>query len=258
MKKVSFVIMIACFVALYACKNAGSVSNNNDMENNGEVGLAEASDHETAPDNHKAEQPVSEALVRIITDHGNMTVKLYNETPQHRDNFLKLAKEGFYDSLLFHRVIRNFMIQGGDPDSKNARQGQPLGQGGPGYTIPAEIVPGLIHKKGALAAARLGDAMNPTKASSGSQFYLVQGRAYSEQEINMFEQQGHRFTPEQRAAYTTVGGTPHLDNEYTVFGEVIEGLEVIDAIAAVQTAPGDRPVKDVRMKMEVIQTHLDK
>jgi cyclophilin family peptidyl-prolyl cis-trans isomerase len=249
MNKLLLLLMIVSFTGFYACKNANSVSNGNDIPTVEEASAMEDLKAEQA----EATSNNSGTLVTINTIYGVLTVKLYDETPLHRDNFIKLVKAGFYDSLLFHRVIPNFMIQGGDPDSKNARPGQPLGTGGPGYTIPAEIRPGLFHKKGALAAARLGDAMNPAKASSGSQFYLVQGKVYSEQEIAMFEQQGLRFTPEQRAAYTTIGGTPHLDNGYTVFGEVIRGLEVIDAIAAVQTAPGDRPVKDVRMTMQIVE-----
>ena len=165
--------------------------------------------------------------VLIETSYGNMTVELYNETPKHRDNFLKLVNEGFYDGLLFHRVINNFMIQGGDPKSKDARPGQMLGDGNLGYTVPAEFVPGLIHRKGALAAARQGDMVNPTKASSPDK--------------------------QQIETYTTVGGTPHLDYDYTVFGQVIDGLDVIDKIAAVKCGPGDRPLEDVKMKIKIIE-----
>lgn len=198
--------------------------------------------------------PEQEHLVLIGTPYGNIKVKLYNSTPLHRDNFLKLVQAGYYDSLLFHRVINAFMIQGGDPDSKTAKPGQMLGNGGPGYTIPAEIKPDLFHKKGALAAARLGDNINPKKESSGSQFYLVQGRVWSEAQLkSMGAQMGITFSPEQILAYTTIGGTPHLDGGYTVFGEVVEGLDVIDKIAAVKTGPNDRPVKDVKMWMKVIQ-----
>lgn len=192
-------------------------------------------------------------LVLISTDLGRIKVKLYDETPQHRDNFIKLIKEGFYKDLLFHRVIKNFMIQGGDPNSRGAAPGVPLGNGGPGYTIPAEIVSGKFHKKGALAAARLGDQMNPQRASSGSQFYLVQGSIIPENQIPYFENNLRiKFTPEQIQAYTTIGGTPHLDGQYTVFGEVIEGLDIIDKIAAVATAqPGDRPIQDVKMDISI-------
>jgi len=190
----------------------------------------------------KAETP-KEIQLEIHTNHGVMTVKLYNETPLHRDNFVKLASEGFYDGLLFHRVIQGFMIQAGDPNSKNAPAGAQLGMGGPGYTVPAEFNTNLIHKKGALAAARLGDAMNPEKASSGSQFYIVQGRPTSV---------GSNYSDEQREIYKTIGGTPFLDGQYTVFGEVVKGLEIIDKIASVQTQPGDRPVNDVMITKIVI------
>jgi len=191
--------------------------------------------------------------VKIMTDFGDITIKLFNETPLHRDNFLKLAGEGFYDDLLFHRVITGFMIQGGDPLSRNAPAGQPLGTGDPGYTLPAEIVPGIFHRKGALAAARMGDQMNPERRSSGSQFYIVQGRLWNDEELNMMEQRrGFPFTAEERAVYATEGGTPHLDHAYTVFGQVVEGLEVIDRIAAVQTGPGNRPLQDVSMRMVLL------
>lgn len=196
----------------------------------------------------------NDCLVEIETDYGTMLVRLSNATPQHRDNFVKLAEEGFYDGTLFHRVIKDFMIQGGDPNSRNAAPDARLGTGGPGYTIPAEFVDSLFHVKGAVAAARQGDAVNPEKRSSGSQFYIVQGRTYTEEELDMLESRmGRRFTREQRQAYTTIGGTPFLDGNYTVFGQVIKGLEVIDSIASVPTNPADRPLKDVKMKVRVIK-----
>ena len=202
----------------------------------------------------KEEKQENEALVLISTEYGDMKVKLYNETPKHRDNFLKLAEQGFYDGLLFHRVIQNFMIQGGDPDSRDAAPGQQLGQGGPGYTIPAEFDPMLIHKKGALSAARMGDQVNPQKASSGSQFYIVHGQVVTPQQLSQFQQQtGRQYTTEQVQTYTTVGGTPHLDMGYTVFGEVVEGLEVIDKIAAQQTNQANRPLQDIKMTVEVLE-----
>lgn len=244
--------------------------------------------------------------VLIETELGNIKIKLYNETPLHRDNFIKLVKDGYYDGLLFHRIIKDFMIQGGDPDSKKAPSEKMLGSGGPGYTVPAEIVyPALFHKKGALAAARQGDEVNPRKESSGSQFYIVTGNVYSEGKLKGMEQQltqmkeraifnrlaaEHRaeimqlrknrdqeslmslqdtlvgrtqeilmeegpvmFTPEQREAYTSVGGTPHLDGEYTVFGEVVGGLDVVDKIQAVTTGKADRPKKDIAMRMKIIE-----
>lgn len=196
--------------------------------------------------------------VEVRTTLGTMIVELYNETPQHRDNFLKLVKEHFYDSLVFHRVITGFMVQGGDPDSKHAAVGMPLGMGGPGYTVPAEILPGLYHTKGTLAAARQGDQVNPTKASSGSQFYIVQGRTYQPQEMDMIAKRNATMgTPvtyddAAKARYASVGGAPHLDGAYTVFGEVVEGLDVVDKIAGVQRDGRDRPAEDIRMWMKVL------
>jgi cyclophilin family peptidyl-prolyl cis-trans isomerase len=190
-------------------------------------------------------------IVSITTDYGTMKVKLYNETPKHRDNFLKLAKEGFYNGTLFHRVIKDFMIQGGDPKSKTAGPDEMLGGGDIGYTIPAEFNPALIHKKGALCAAR---TENPEKASSGCQFYIVQGKKMTDAELNQFDQQrAVKYTAEQRKTYAEVGGTPFLDMGYTVYGEVISGMDVIDKIAAAQTKPGDRPMKDVKMTVKVVQ-----
>jgi peptidyl-prolyl cis-trans isomerase B (cyclophilin B) len=188
-----------------------------------------------------------EKLVEINTTMGKMIVKLYNETPEHRDNFIKLAKEGYYDGQLFHRVINNFMIQTGDPNSKGSDHGEMLGMGGPGYTIPAEFNDNLYHKKGALAAARKGDAVNPKKESSGSQFYIVQGQVFTTEQLNAFVNMGRHkpFTQEQINDYTRLGGTPHLDDGYTVFGEVIEGMEIIDKIAEVPVDSYNRPVQDV-------------
>ncbi len=195
-----------------------------------------------------------ETLVEIRTSYGNMLVKLYDETPKHRDNFIKLTNEGFYDSLMFHRVIQGFMIQGGDPGSRNARRGQQLGSGGPGYQIPAEFDSTLIHVKGALSAARKGDQVNPAKESSGSQFYIVQGSLMDESQLKMIERRkGIHYSEEQTKTYMQEGGTPFLDMEYTVFGQVIDGLQVIDKIASVQTDGMDRPQDDVRMEIIVIK-----
>lgn len=242
--------------------------------------------------------------VRIQTTLGDITVRLYDETPLHRDNFVKLAKEGYYDGTLFHRVIKDFMIQGGDPDSKGAPAGKMLGVGGPDYTIEAEIKSGLYHKRGALAAARQGDEVNPERRSSGSQFYIVWGQVYNEGQLRQFSKQmemqqmqtvfnalakehhdeimqmrrernraglqelqeklaaeaeaqvkaqGAGMTDEQRAIYSTVGGTPHLDGQYTVFGEVEEGLDVVEMIQQAATARGDRPVDDIEMRVMVIE-----
>lgn len=191
-------------------------------------------------------------MATISTPMGNIKVKLYNQTPKHRDNFVKLAEQGFYNGTLFHRVMPQFMIQGGDPDSKNAQPGQMLGNGGPGYTLPAEFVPELIHKRGALAAARLGDQQNPERQSSGSQFYLVQGKLWTDQEMDQIEQQrGIKLTPEQREIYKKQGGVPFLDTQYTVFGEVVEGLEVIDKITAVPCDQMNRPTQDVPMTVKM-------
>ena len=234
--------------------------------------------------------------VKITTSLGNITVRLYDETPLHRDNFLKLAKEGFYNGTLFHRVIRDFMIQGGDPDSVNAPAGKRLGVGGPDYTLESEIHPALFHKRGALAAARQGDEVNPERRSSGSQFYIVWGQTYNTGQLRQMGKQlemqrlqsifqalaaDHRaeilqlrrdrnreglqelqdrlaaeaetkaktlgpvLTDAQMEAYASVGGTPHLDGQYTVFGEVVEGLDIVDRIQQVETLSGDRPKTDV-------------
>lgn len=255
--------------------------------------------------NSRAQKAEKETQVLITTDFGDMKLKLYNDTPEHKKNFLKLINEGFYDGLLFHRVMQNFMIQGGDPDSKNAEAGKRLGGGNPGYTVPAEFNPAHFHKKGALAAARRGGPSNPEKRSSGSQFYIVQGEvmtngaldtmemmmnsraknefykqcfAEANDELNAYRQNNDRdgfnarvaeiraetdslweqqslvkFTPEQREIYTTIGGYPSLDGEYTVFGELVEGFDVLDKIAAVQTDQYDRPVGDIKMKIEVVE-----
>ena len=183
-----------------------------------------------------------------------MVAELFDATPKHRDNFLKLIEQGFYDGLLFHRVIDGFMIQGGDPDSKTAAAGAPLGSGGPGYQVPAEFVDSLVHIKGSLAAARTGDNINPQRMSSGSQFYIVQGRPIEKNVIEMFEtRKGITYTPEQKEEYMELGGTPALDRDYTVFGRVISGLDVIDKIATVQKDARDRPLKDVKMYIKAVK-----
>ena len=204
--------------------------------------------------NGLAQKKKKQTKVLISTSHGDIKLALYNETPKHRDNFIKLVKTGFYDSTLFHRVIETFMIQGGDPDSKKAEPNQMLGNGGPGYTIPAEFDTNLIHKRGALAAARQGDGVNPTKASSGSQFYIVQGKKYSKKDLEkMCKRTGVTYTEEQAKVYESEGGTPMLDMSYTVFGEVIEGFDVIDKIAAVAKGRADRPKEDVKMTMKIVK-----
>lgn len=257
--------------------------------------------------NAKAQSSDNETKVLIKTTAGNITIKLYNETPQHRDNFIKLVQEHFYDSILFHRVIRGFMIQAGDPESKTASRNEMLGAGGPGYDLPAEFVyPKYFHKYGALSAARQADPVNPERRSSGSQFYIVTGKKYDKYDLqdmenqntkqmgqsifdrlcaqnkdtiismqlagdrdglmklqhelnaiknNILKEQGpFKFTKEQVDAYTTVGGTPFLDNQYTVFGEVIDGMKTVDKIEYANTDPNDRPYKDIRIiSMEIIK-----
>lgn len=198
--------------------------------------------------------PPKKCLVMIETKFGNMLVELYDATPLHRDNFLKLVEKGYYNDLIFHRVINGFMIQGGDPNSRNASPDARLGSGGPGYTIPAEFVDTLFHFKGALAAARLGDAQNPEKQSSGSQFYIVQGGPVDDNLLESKEaQKGFHYPAWAVQKYKEVGGTPHLDKDYTVFGQVIEGLDVIDKIAAQPTGPGNRPASDIKMKISSIR-----
>lgn len=187
--------------------------------------------------------------VIVSTDYGKMVIRLYDQTPLHRDNFIKLVKKHFYDSLLFHRVIQHFMIQGGDPESKRAKSGAALGNGSVGYTIPAEFQLDLFHKKGVLAAARDN---NPSKASDGCQFYIVQGKKFTDGQLDTLEQTrlgGRKIPLDQREVYKTVGGAPHLDQNYTVFGEVEKGMEVIDSIASVKKDRNDRPLQDVRMKV---------
>ncbi|MCD7899440.1 MAG: peptidylprolyl isomerase [Bacteroides sp.] len=253
----------------------------------------------------KNDKNMEEKKVRIETSMGDVVVKLYNETPKHRDNFIKLAKNGTYEGTLFHRVIQDFMIQAGDPDSKKAKKGDTLGSGDVGYTLPAEFIyPKYFHKKGVLSAARQSDQVNPEKRSSGCQFYIVTGKVYNESDLVGMEQQMNQgkltnifnslaqkhmkdiykmrkendeeglynlqeklfaeaekeaakqsdfgFTPEQIEAYSTVGGTPHLDNQYTVFGEVLEGMEVVDKIQQVQTNQNDRPEDDIVIKKVVL------
>lgn len=226
------------FAFLFFMFGCGSNSSNNKVDEQQPV---DSSEDENRP------------KVLISTDLGDITIELFNETPLHRDNFLKLVDEGFYDETIFHRVIQDFMIQGGDPDSRDAEPGVPLGMGGPGYTIPAEFVDGLYHEKGVLSAARMGDQVNPQKESSGSQFYIVQGKVYTPQELDLIEERtGKLLSNEQRNAYTTVGGTPHLDNDYTVFGRVVEGLDVVDRITAVEKDRRDRPIEDIKMTMKVV------
>jgi cyclophilin family peptidyl-prolyl cis-trans isomerase len=195
-----------------------------------------------------------QVFVKIETDSGTMVAKLYNQTPLHRDNFIKLIKEHFYDGLLFHRVIKNFMIQGGDPDSKNAKPGGLLGEGGLKYTIPAEFDTSLFHKKGALAMARESDDVNPKKNSSSTQFYIVEGKPVTDSEMDKWEKRFKIKIPENhRIIYRTIGGAPFLDMNYTVFGEVIYGTDVIDKIANTPKDAHDRPLQNIKMKITFVK-----
>lgn len=240
MKKILFFLALAQMLVLFSC--SGGANNEQSAANTDAAATGAA----PAP-----VQTVGESMVLIETTLGNIKVKLYDSTPQHRDNFLKLAKEGYLDGTLFHRVIPGFMVQGGDPDSKTAKPGQPLGMGGPGYTIPAEI--GARHYRGALSAARQGDEVNPEKRSSGSQFYIVQNGPVPQAQLDQIIQaKGLQYTPEERDYYLKVGGVPFLDGDYTVFGQVVEGLEVVDKIANAQRDPRDRPMADISMKVKLI------
>jgi cyclophilin family peptidyl-prolyl cis-trans isomerase len=206
-----------------------------------------------AQQNVKLKKKDRKKNIEFITTEGNIVVRLYDSTPLHRDNFLRLVKSHYYDSILFHRVIKNFMIQAGDPNSKRAPAGQPLGNGGPGYTIPAEFRATLFHKKGALAAARQSDNVNPEKKSGATQFYIVQGRTFTDHQLDSIETvrlHGYKLPAAHREVYKTIGGTPQLDQNYTVFGEVVSGLDVVDKIASSGTSSGqdrDRPLQDVRI-----------
>jgi peptidyl-prolyl cis-trans isomerase B (cyclophilin B) len=192
--------------------------------------------------------PPHDCMVEIQTTEGNMTAILYNDTPLHRDNFIKLAEEGYYDGMLFHRVIKGFMAQTGDPESKNAPSGKDLGSGGPLHNIKAEIIDTLVHVKGALAAARLSDQVNPKKESSGSQFYIVHGKTATAELLENYElQKNIKYTPRDKEILLSQGGAPQLDMEYTVFGKVIRGLEIIDAITDHATDKRDRPLQDVKI-----------
>ena len=191
--------------------------------------------------------------IEMVTSQGTMILRLSDSTPLHRDNFIRLVKSGYYNNVLFHRVIKNFMIQAGDPGSRGAVAGIPLGNGGPGYTVPAEFRPSLFHKKGALAAARMGDDVNPEKASSGSQFYIVQGKVFTDGGLDTLENtrlKGKKLPLAHREVYKSLGGTPHLDQNYTVFGELVSGMEVLDSIATTETskaADRDRPLADIKI-----------
>ncbi len=284
----SFVILLISMFA-FAC-------NNESKEENETQTTSDEKGEDTADIQVDETEILNANFVVLETEFGTMKIKLYDETPKHKENFLKLANQGFFNDLLFHRVINSFMIQGGDPDSKNAAAGIMLGNGGPGYQIDAEFNDSLFHKKGVLAAAREGDQINPDKKSSGSQFYIVQGKIYTEEELTMMEEQAsineyitthvevqsqigalqqaqdkagfdkliasiktkkdfvlNKMPDFKRKAYKEIGGTPFLDNNYTVFGELVEGMDVIDKIANAKTDQNDRPLQDVKMKIKVIE-----
>lgn len=237
MKQIPF--LIVALILTTACQRSTVTKSSSKVENKKKM------------ENKTSTSPI----VEIETNMGTLKVQLFENTPGHRDNFIKLVEQGFYDSTLFHRVIANFMIQGGDPDSKAAPAGKMLGMGGPGYTIPAEFVDSNLHIKGALAAARMGDQMNPTKASSGSQFYIVQGQSLDDAMLNQIENmRNFKYTEEQRLLYKEKGGTPFLDRDYTVFGMLIEGFDVLDKIAAMPGDRANRPNQDVMIvKAKVVK-----
>jgi peptidyl-prolyl cis-trans isomerase B (cyclophilin B) len=245
------IILVAAFIALMMCSSTYAQTKKAPTPKKNIPAKKVTSPQKTT--SFKQPSVLNDHSIRILisTDSGEMIVKLYDSTPLHRDNFAKLVKEGFYDSLLFHRIIPQFMIQGGDPTSKYAPSGTILGNGGDDLgRIPAEFNPSLYHKKGALAAARDG---NPEKASSACQFYIVEGRTFTDEQLNMLEQQkGLKYTSSQREIYKTIGGTPHLDQAYTVFGEVEKGIEVISKISNVAKDSNNRPLVDLRMKMQII------
>ena len=230
MKNIKFFIILLSITALSSCSSQKKIESE-------QKETAKSATTETK--NNKMTQ------ILIKTSMGDITIALYNETPLHRDNFIKLVKESYYDGVLFHRIIKGFMIQTGDPDSKTAKPGQRLGMGGPAERIPAEFVPTLFHKRGAVAAARDN---NPAKASSGSQFYIVDGDIFPQDKLDMIAARtGKTFSPEQVRAYTTIGGAPFLDGDYTVFGEVVSGTEVVDKIAAQEKDGNDRPLEDIKI-----------
>ena len=249
MKNIKFFIILLSIITLYSCSSQKKI---------------ESEQKETAKSATTETKKDKMTQILIKTSMGDITIALYNETPLHRDNFIKLVKESYYDGVLFHRIIKGFMIQTGDPDSKTAKPGQRLGMGGPAERIPAEFVPTLYHKRGAAAAARAHEPPptlprerravaaardnNPAKASSGSQFYIVDGDVFPQDKLNMIAARtGKTFSPEQVQAYTTIGGAPFLDGDYTVFGEVVSGMEVVDKIAAQEKDGNDRPLQDIKI-----------
>ena len=246
MKKLSFILTVLFCLFMASC--CSTKTSEAPAERTDEVtGATQTTDNQT--DNQLTTRNM-ENLTKVLikTSEGDITIALYDNTPKHKENFLKLVKDGFYNGVLFHRIIQGFMIQTGDPESKGAPAGKMLGNGGPGYTIPAEFKPENYHKRGAVAAARQGDQVNPTKASSGSQFYIVDGKPFNANMMAQISYQyGKAFTDEQRKIYETIGGAPFLDGDYTVFGEVVEGMDVVDKIAAKPKDRYDRPTADVKI-----------
>lgn len=237
MKRIFYSCIVLSIIALASCSSPKKVKTEDASATTGAT-------EQTSSKNNT--QMMTKVLFK--TTFGDITVALYDDTPQHKANFIKLVNDKFYDGVLFHRIIKGFMIQGGDPNSKTAKAGQRLGDGDVGYTIPAEFVSGHYHKRGALAAAREPDQVNPQKASSGCQFYIVDGTVYDNDKMTLIAQRtGKTFSPEQVQAYTTVGGAPWLDGDYTVFGEVIKGMEVVDKIAGQQKDGNDRPLEDIKI-----------
>ena len=237
MKKHNVLIILLSALLMLACQPSSKAD-----------ATTTGNDNQEQKNPTKKKKPAQMTKVLLKTSMGDIVIALYDETPLHKENFIKLVNDKYYDGVLFHRIIQNFMIQTGDPESKTAKPGQMLGNGGPGYTIPAEFVPGLYHKRGAVAAARMGDNVNPKKESSGSQFYIVDGRVFSTTDLNrIIQMTGKVYSQEQVNAYTSIGGAPHLDGDYTVFGEVVSGMEIVDKIAAQQKDGRDRPLEDIKI-----------
>lgn len=237
MKRHNMLIILLSALLMLACSQASQADT-----------ATTGSDNQEQKNPTKKKKPAQMTKVLLKTSMGDIVIALYDETPLHKENFIKLVNDKYYDGVLFHRIIQNFMIQTGDPESKTAKPGQMLGNGGPGYTIPAEFVPGLYHKRGAVAAARMGDNVNPKKESSGSQFYIVDGRVFSTNDLNrVIQMTGKTYSMDQIKDYTSIGGAPHLDGDYTVFGEVVSGMEIVDKIAAQQKDGRDRPLEDIKI-----------
>ena len=243
--KIKFILLaLGATCLLASCGGGSSKKTTESADTAAMVEQNRQAPEETAIPENLSDEPI----VELQTTMGSIKVKLYKDTPLHRDNFTKLVSEGFYNGVLFHRVIKEFMIQAGDPESINAPADARLGNGGPGYNVQAEILPNHLHKKGMLAAARRGDDVNPERESSGSQFYIVVGKQWDDTSLDaMQERTGIKYSKEEREMYKTIGGVPHLDGSYTVFGEVVEGLDIVEAISNVATGTADRPTADVKI-----------